>query len=136
MKKIAVLCGIILLILPVSSVATSGQNVIFSKTESAAPGEIIAVSCSEPYPTLGQPVYLLITMQGKAGQRLNETISVTDEFSGFVMTNGEMKWISGNLTENQKDSHHRNITKVHQQNPLVPVGGWKSYIACVCRRIP
>jgi len=104
MKKIAVLCGIILLILPVSSAATSGQNVIFSKTESAAPGEIIAVSCSEPYPTLGQPVYLLITLQGKAGQRLNETISVTDEFSGFAMTNGEMKWISGSLIENQKDS--------------------------------
>jgi Calcineurin-like phosphoesterase len=103
MKKIAVLCGIILLILPVSSAATSGQNVIFSKIESAAPGEIIAVICSEPYPTLGQPVYLLITMQGKAGQRFNETISVTDEFSGFAMTNGEMKWISGNLIENQKD---------------------------------
>ncbi|HWR63702.1 MAG TPA: metallophosphoesterase [Candidatus Thermoplasmatota archaeon] len=103
MKKIAVLCGIILLILPVSSVATSGQNVIFSKTESADAGEIIAVSCSEPYPTLGQPVYLLITMQGKAGQQFNETISITDEFSGFAMTNGEMKWISGNLIENQKD---------------------------------
>jgi predicted MPP superfamily phosphohydrolase len=61
------------------------------------------VSCSEPYPTLGQPVSLLITLQGKAGRRLNETISVIDEFSGFALTNGEMKWISGNLTESQKD---------------------------------
>jgi predicted MPP superfamily phosphohydrolase len=103
MIKIVALFGIILLLVPVSSIAVSDQNEIFRKTKSAAPGEIIAVSCSEPYPTLGQPVSLLITLQGKAERRLNETIWVTDEFSGFAMTNGEMKWISGNLTESQKD---------------------------------
>jgi predicted MPP superfamily phosphohydrolase len=101
MKKIVVLCGIILLVFPVSSVAVPGQNVIFSKTEKAAPGEIIAVSCSEPYPTLGQPVNLIITMAGTTGKGSNETLTVTDEFSGFAMTDGEMKWISGSLTESQ-----------------------------------
>jgi predicted MPP superfamily phosphohydrolase len=101
MKKIVVLCGIILLVFPVSSVGISGQNVIFNKTETATPGEIIAMSCSEPYPTLGQPVSLLITLAGKTRERFNETLTVTDEFSGFVLTNGEMKWISGNLIESQ-----------------------------------
>ncbi|HIG99614.1 MAG TPA: hypothetical protein HA258_03430, partial [Thermoplasmata archaeon] len=101
MKKIVVLCGIILLVFPVSSVGISGQNVIFNKTETATPGEIIAMSCSEPYPTLGQPVSLLITLAGKTRERFNETLTIIDEFSGFVLTNGEMKWISGSLIESQ-----------------------------------
>jgi len=104
MTKIAVLFGIILLLVPVSSIAVSGQNVVFRKTETVTPGEIIAMSCSESYPTLGQPVYLLITMAGTAGQRFNETLTVTDEFSGFAMTAGEMKWISGSLTESQMNA--------------------------------
>jgi hypothetical protein len=98
MKKIAVLFGIILLVFPVSSIATSGQNMIFGTTELAAPGEIIAFSCSRLYPTLGEPVYLVITVEGKAKERFNETIIVTDEFSGFVAVTGEMNWLSGNVT--------------------------------------
>jgi predicted MPP superfamily phosphohydrolase len=98
MKKIAALFGIILLLFPVSSIATSDQNVIFGATELATPGEIIAFSCSQLYPTLGEPVYLFITVEGKAKERFNETIVVTDEFSGFVAVTGEMTWFSGNVT--------------------------------------
>jgi predicted MPP superfamily phosphohydrolase len=105
MKKIAALFGIILLVFPVSSIATSDQNVIFGTTELATPGEIIAVSCSQLYPTLGEPVYLLITVEGKAKERFNETIVVTDEFSGFVAVTGEMNWFSGNVT-----TSHFNMT--------------------------
>jgi predicted MPP superfamily phosphohydrolase len=101
MKKLVALVGIILLVFPVTGIAASGEVTIFGKTEPEKPGEIIAVSCSESYPTLGQPVHLFITMEGKAGKRFNETITVTDEFSGIVMTAGEMKWISGNVTISQ-----------------------------------
>jgi len=92
---------IIILLTPVSSIVISGEHAIIGKRESTTPGEIIAVSCSESYPTLGQPVYLLISVKGKAGERFNETITVTDEFSGLVMTAGEMKWISGNISVSQ-----------------------------------
>ncbi len=101
MKKIVVLCGIMLLIVSASSVEALGHNVIFSKTLSVGPGEIIAFSCSEPFPTLGQPVQLLIILQGTLGQRFNETLTIIDEFSGFVMSSGEMKWSSGTLVESQ-----------------------------------
>lgn len=99
MKKIATLLMIIILLLPVTSVGTSSEYKIIGRTQFETPGEIIAVSCSESYPTLGQPVSLLITLAGKARQRYNETLTVIDEFSGFAMTDGEMKWISGSLTE-------------------------------------
>ncbi len=101
MKKIAALVGIILLMIPISSISISAQNQRYGKTLSATPGEIIAVACSQPYPTLGQPVFLLITLAGKTGQRFNETITITDEFSGFVMADGEMKWITGSVIEHQ-----------------------------------
>jgi predicted MPP superfamily phosphohydrolase len=101
MKKIAALFGIILLVVPISSISISAHNQRYGKTPLATPGEIIAVSCSEPYPMLGQPVYLLITLAGKAGQRFNETITITDEFSGFVMTDGVLKWITGTVIEHQ-----------------------------------
>ena len=101
MKKIATLFGIILLVVPLCSGGISGQNMRHQKTTLATPGAIIAVACSRLYPTLGQPAHLLITLAGKAGQRFNETITITDEFSGFVMTDGEMKWISGRVIENQ-----------------------------------
>ena len=105
MKKIAIILLILILLLPTSSIAISREPKSIGKTQSAAPGEIIAFSCSESYPTLGQPVHLLITMVGNARQRFNETITITDEFSGFAITDGVMKWISGNLTES-----HKNVT--------------------------
>ncbi len=103
MKKTAIILMILILLLPTSSMAISKESNRIGKTQSAASGEIIAFSCSEPYPTLGQPVQLLFTMAGNVRQRFNETITITDEFSGFAMTDGEMKWISGNLIESQKN---------------------------------
>ncbi len=63
----------------------------------ATPGEVIEVSCSDPYPTLGQPTNLKITVEGNAGSILNQTLIVTDEFAGFVSVSGEMKWITGTV---------------------------------------
>lgn len=101
MKKLFSLFSIILLVVPLSSLSIAAQNQRYGKTPSASPGEIISVACSQSYPTLGQPVNLLITVAGKAGQRFNETLTITDEFSGFVMTDGELKWITGTVIEDQ-----------------------------------
>ncbi|HUT00154.1 MAG TPA: metallophosphoesterase [Candidatus Thermoplasmatota archaeon] len=101
MKKIAALLSILLLIFPVWSLSTVGTGAVIRKAEPTYPGEIIALSCSDPYPMLGQPVYLLVTVQGNAGQRFNETVVVTDEFNGLVATTGEITWCSGIVTEKQ-----------------------------------
>ena len=101
MKKIAVILTIIILLFPVVSISTSSAGPIIGKIEDATPGEIIALSCSDPYPTLGQPVYLSVTIEGKAEKRFNETVVVTDEFYGLIHTAGEMTWLSGNVTVNQ-----------------------------------
>ena len=101
MKKIAVILTLVILLTPVVSIPTSSTGPIMGKTEDAAPGEIIALSCSDLYPTLGEPVYLLVTVEGKAGMRFNETVSVTDEFCGLINTAGDMTWFSGNVTVSQ-----------------------------------
>ena len=84
------------------------------------PGEILSVSCSEAYPTLGQPVHLLITLQGKAPERFNQTLTITDEFSGFVMTDGEMKWISGIVTISQTSITIGKLPRYTRKIPWYP----------------
>jgi predicted MPP superfamily phosphohydrolase len=116
MKKIAVLIIILFLVFPVASLPPVGADVSIGKTEPASPGEIISLSCSNPYPTLGQPVYLLVTVEGKAGQRFNETVVVTDVFNGLVAISGEMTWRSGNATENQIDI---TVGKLSQYNKKI-----------------
>ena len=101
MKKIAVILTIVILLTPVLSIPTSSAGPIIGKTEDATSGEIIALSCSDLYPTLGEPVYLSVTVEGKAEKRFNETVSVTDEFCGLIATAGEMTWLSGNVTVSQ-----------------------------------
>ena len=100
-KKTIILCGIILLIVPVNVQAISQKSFLPKTPATSTPGEIIEVTCSEPYPTISQPVHLLITLQGKAKTRFIETLTVHDEFSGFTLTNGEMIWTSGSLMEHQ-----------------------------------
>jgi predicted MPP superfamily phosphohydrolase len=104
MKKIIALLCVLILFIPVTSFPISGERTSIGDIMQASPGEIIAVSCSEPYLTLSEPVSLIVTLEGEAGQRFNETITVTDEFSGFVSTNGDMRWISGNLTVSNIDT--------------------------------
>jgi predicted MPP superfamily phosphohydrolase len=97
MKKTAVML-IVILLLPVSSVPSLSTGSRSGKTDDATPGEIIALSCSDPYPTVNEPVYLIVTVKGTARERFNETIVVTDEFHGLVATDGKMTWLSGNVT--------------------------------------
>jgi predicted MPP superfamily phosphohydrolase len=105
MKKILVVLILVIFVLPASSNAISREQDDRRAPQFMSPGDIIAVSCSDPYPTLGQPVYLLIEMTGAAEERIDVPITVTDEFSGFVMVDGELSWISG-----ESVVHHLNVT--------------------------
>jgi len=101
MKKIAIILTLVILLTPAVSIPTSSAGPIIGKTGEATAGEIITLSCSDLYPTLGKPVYLSLTVEGKAVMRFNETVSVTDEFYGLIATAGEMTWLSGNVTVSQ-----------------------------------
>jgi predicted MPP superfamily phosphohydrolase len=106
MKKNAVILTILvlfILLIPASIIEASREQPIIGKTGSVAPGEIIAAACTHPYPTLGQPVHLIITVEGRASQQFNQTIVITDEFSGLVTENGQMRWISSNITVTRFD---------------------------------
>jgi predicted MPP superfamily phosphohydrolase len=103
MKNTTIILIIMILLLPALSISSAGQRSILGKTESTAPGEITSFSCSDPYPTLGEPVYLVLTIEGGAGERFNETIVVTDEFTGLAAASGKMTWVSGNVMAGQID---------------------------------
>lgn len=121
MKSFTILLIIsIFFILPAQTIVSSREDGSFRETASTVPGEIIAVSCSEQYPTLGQPVHLIITVQGKAPERFNETITITDEFSGFVLSDGEMEWISGALTMSQTTMTIGRLPRYTRKIPWYP----------------
>lgn len=86
-----------LLLLSAYHISPLSQGSTLSRFPVATPGEVIEVSCSDPYPTLGQPTNLIIMVQGNAGNKFNQTLIITDEFAGFVSVAGEMKWVTGTV---------------------------------------
>jgi predicted MPP superfamily phosphohydrolase len=99
MKNLIIIFTLVLIAIPISSVSAIGVEHITGNilTASASPGEIIALSCSVPYPMLGEPVNLVIVAEGNAGERFNETVTVTDDFHGLIAADGDMTWDSGNV---------------------------------------
>jgi predicted MPP superfamily phosphohydrolase len=101
MQKLVTLLISFIMVLPVFSIAALGDMHIRTTMERSSPGDILAVICSDPYPTLGEPVNLVVMMEGNAEARFNETINVTDEFQGIAAVNNDMVWDSGNVTVSQ-----------------------------------
>jgi len=101
MKKLFTILTIVFVLILVSNISAFSAEQTLGTTASSAPGEILAVTCSDPYPTLGEPVNLMISVEGNAGERFNETIIVTDEFHGLIAANGDMTWDSGDVTISQ-----------------------------------
>jgi len=101
MKKLFTILTIVFVLILVSSISAFSAEQTLGTTASSAPGEILAVTCSDPYPTLGEPVNLIISVEGNTEERFNETVTVTDEFHGLVAANGDMTWDSGNVTISQ-----------------------------------
>jgi len=102
MKKQGFWCRIGLLFLAISLVSSStGVLLNENSTTSAslddyAPGEIINVTVSPPYPHLGTPIDLTITLKGNPGEsRFNETITVTDTYEGIIAVPGGITWMKG-----------------------------------------
>lgn len=68
----------------------------------ASPGEILDISFSNLYPTLGEPIRISLSIQGNSsGERFEETINLTDEFEGFIATAQTMTWKSGQVPIDQ-----------------------------------
>jgi len=96
---------IVLMLVSISSIPLTQADFSTKHSMGTTPGDIMLLSCSDPYPTEGEPVHLLITVRGHATAPFNETIVMNDEFQGLVPVSGEMTSRSGNVTE-----HRINIT--------------------------
>lgn len=94
-KRICIL--LVLLLLLLVSLSGLSDGFVLQNMNEVKPGDIIEVSCSTLYPTLSQPTFLVITVEGKAARRFEQTLTVTDEFTGFVAVEGEMTWVSGTI---------------------------------------
>ena len=98
MKNLGKLCilGIVSLLLA-SSFLTGTSFASFHK-KGTSPGSIIDISCSDPYPTMGKPVTIVIIVEGNSrGHRFVETITLTDDFTGFAVTPTGVELVSGHV---------------------------------------
>lgn len=100
LKHFAILISIVM-ILPIAGTTAFGESQTQSMTEHVSAGDLLAVLCLDPYPTLGERVTLVILMEGKAAHPFNETITVTDDFQGQAAVDHAQVWVSGNVTLSQ-----------------------------------
>jgi len=78
---------------------TEGNTCAMEPIEGFSPGEIINISFSNEYPTLGKPIEIIVSIQGNpAGIRFSEIINVSDEYEGIIVKSSEAEWKSGNFT--------------------------------------
>ena len=78
---------------------TEGNTCAMEPIEGFSPGEIINISFSNQYPTLGEPIEIIVTIQGNpTGIRFSEIIEVSDEYEGLIVKSSEAEWKSGNVT--------------------------------------
>gem|GEM_PF-1000813 len=78
----------------------TGENTYsMEAVEDGSPGEIIDISFSSSYPTLGEPIEIIVTVKGNpAGRRFDEIIEVSDEYEGLIVKSSEAEWKSGYVT--------------------------------------
>jgi len=102
--KVIILLIIIILIFPSTEVIgnenkSKKYNFQIDKTEIFSPGEIIDISFSNKYPTLGEPIEIIVKLKGNPiGQSYDEILYIEDEFSGLFVKSTESYWKSGNVT--------------------------------------
>jgi predicted MPP superfamily phosphohydrolase len=100
MHTLATILTSFIIAFSVPSIVVVGDSSLRMMDRSSA-GDLLAVICSDPYPMLGEPVTLGLTVEGTAANRFNETVTVIDEFSGFAAVDSAMIGVSGNVTINQ-----------------------------------
>lgn len=120
MKKITLILLLSIFLLSTSTLGTATVYRPLHRGTAANPGDLITISCSNPYPTLGLPVNLLVTLWGGATEQFNETLTVTDMFSGFVMSEGKLKWISSTVIESYLNITIGKLPKYTRKIPWYP----------------
>jgi predicted MPP superfamily phosphohydrolase len=101
MKNIPGILIIVLMLIPACSIPLTQASLLTQHLERLTPGDIMSFTCLNLYPTEGEPVTLLVTIQGHAVAPFNETLTINDEFKGLVPDQSEMTLHSGNVTERQ-----------------------------------
>jgi len=87
---------ILVLLLNFTLNSVSGIDLIEEGTIDENPGEIIDISFSNQYPTLGQPVIISITLKGSPiGKRFDELLNISDDFEGLIVKSNGIEWKSG-----------------------------------------
>ena len=72
------------------------------QTEDVSPGEIIDISFSNKYPTLGEPIEIKITFKGNpGGKKFEEMLNISHDYEGLVAKSGGIEWKSGTVILDQ-----------------------------------
>lgn len=102
MKKLFMMLTIGILSFLLLSLCSVSVGINSLKRGVSHPGDIIDVSLSNLYPTLGEPLDIFIIVQGNPeGKRFEETITLTDDFEGFTVTSSGVEWTAGQVLVDQ-----------------------------------
>jgi len=72
------------------------------QTEDVSPGDIIDISFSNSYPTLGKPIEILITLKGNPfGERFDEMLNISDDYEGLIAKSNRIEWKSASVSLDQ-----------------------------------
>jgi predicted MPP superfamily phosphohydrolase len=80
------------------------QSVVNPSSNQFSPGEIIGISFSNNYPTLGEPIKITLIIKGNPkGEQFNETLIVTNDFQGLVFKSWGAEWKCGTFSFNKRE---------------------------------
>ena len=69
----------------ISENSITGLSIDKLPGDGVAPGDIINISFSNLYPTLGEPVKISITLKGNpTGKRFEEILLISDDYEGLI----------------------------------------------------
>jgi len=83
---------------------TGNGTYSMESVEDISPGEIIDISFSNYYPTLGEPIEIKVIIKGNpTGNQFTETLTVMDEFEGIIVQSSEAQLKTGSVLIDQKE---------------------------------
>ncbi len=107
-KTLAVLILLNFTLHPVMAITfenkTGNGTYSMESVEDISPGEIIDISFSNYYPTLGEPIEIKVIIKGNpTGNQFTETLTVMDEFEGIIVQSSEAQLKTGSVLIDQKE---------------------------------
>ena len=83
---------------------TGNGTYSMESVEDISPGEIIDISFSNYYPTLGEPIEIKVIIKvNPTGNQFTETLTVMDEFEGIIVQSSEAQLKTGSVLIDQKE---------------------------------